>query len=100
MMRCRQVLLMRRFFSSQLKESNELMDLPGSVFEKNQGMMIKDTNPFELDESKKSRYTVSTIKLFDKDATLKTTELALKAKEESEMVKPTFRNIDTRVKSL
>jgi len=62
--------------------------------------MIKDGNPFELDEAKKMRYTVSTIKLYDKDATKETVDLAIKKAEEMEVEKPTYRNIDTRVKAL
>ena len=44
--------------------------------------MIKDGNPFELDEAKKLRYTVSTIKLFERDATKETVDLAIKKAEE------------------
>ena len=62
--------------------------------------MIKDGNPFELDEAKKLRYTVSTIKLFERDATKETVDLAIKKTEEREVDKPTYRDVDTRVKSL
>ena len=62
--------------------------------------MIKDGNPFELDEAKKLRYTVSTIKLFERDATKETVDLAIKKAEEREVDKPTYRDVDTRVKAL
>ena len=62
--------------------------------------MIKDGNPYELDEAKQLRYTVSTIKLYDKDATKEVIELAIKQAEDKEIEKPTYRNVDTRVKSL
>jgi hypothetical protein len=62
--------------------------------------MIKDGNPFELDEAKKLRYTVSTIKLFERDATKETVDLAIKKTEEREVDKPTYRDVDTRVKAL
>lgn len=62
--------------------------------------MIKDGNPYELDEAKQLRYTVSTVKLYDKDATKEVIELAIKQAEDKEIEKPTYRNVDTRVKSL
>ena len=62
--------------------------------------MIKDGNPFELNEAKKLRYTVSTIKLFERDATKETVDLAIKKTEEREVDKPPYRDVDTRVKAL
>ena len=61
------IALIRPFSSSGTK--NELMDLPGSTLTPDQGLIIKNENPYELDESKKARYTTSTIKLYEKDAT-------------------------------
>lgn len=46
------------------------------------------------------RYPTSAIKLFEEGATKQTTEMAVRAQEESEMIKPTWRNVDTSVKSL
>ena len=74
--------------------------MPGSTLTEDQGTIIKNENPYELDDAKRSRYTTSTIKLFDKDATKLTVDAAIKAKKESEMIVPNFRNIDTRVKHL
>jgi hypothetical protein len=92
------IALIRPFSSSGTK--NELMDLPGSTLTPDQGLIIKNENPYELDESKKARYTTSTIKLYEKDATKLTIDAALKAKKDSEMITPNYRNIDTRVKHL
>jgi len=62
--------------------------------------MIKDGNPFELDEAKKFSYSLSTIKLFERDATKETVDLAIKKTEEREVEKKTYRDVDTRVKAL
>lgn len=92
-----------RWFSKNLPQAvDSKSELAlGSKLEPDQGALIKgDENPFELDESKRLRYTVSTIKLHEQGATLQKTQLALKAKEESELIKPTWKNVDTKPKAL
>ena len=79
---------------------SELMHAPGSVITPDQGAMIKDGNPYELDEAKRLRYPVSTVKLFDEGVTKESVDLAVRQAEEKEIEKPTYRNVDTRVKSL